>query len=79
VKSEEQVVHEDVTFLIVGDHVHSGELCHPVGKSKDTVTQHEFSFSDEKMYLVSLINCPHLIGQCYVGCKDLQLVSNKRK
>ena len=78
-KSEEQVIHEDVTFLIVGDHFHAGELCNPVGKSENTLTEYEYSFSKEKMYLVHLINCPHLINQCYVGRNKLQLVCAKAR
>jgi len=72
--NENTFTHYDVTMLIKEPHPHAGELCHPVGKSEDSVTEHKF-FGGEIYYEMVLENCPHLIERCFVQKDLLQLVS----
>jgi len=66
-------IHDDMTFLIVGDHPHTGELCHLVGETASTVSQLD------DMYLVRLVNCKHLTEGCYVRKKNLKLITENLK
>ena len=72
----DEYVHEDITMLIIGDHFHVGELCHPIGTTSETITP--WKLFGGTSYKVKLINCPHLIGECFVGKDNLQLVSGDR-
>lgn len=63
------MIHKDKTFLIIGSHPHKGELCHLMGDTENTVT-----FIDGIGVLVTLVNCPHLMDECYVPRDNLRLV-----
>ena len=63
-----EYIHEDITLRIVGDHPHAGELCHPIGKGPETITEMPYG------YHVKLVNCPHKTEESYVLRKNLQMV-----
>lgn len=62
------IVHEQVTFEIVGDHPHAGDWCTLMGESKTTVT------IVDGQVLVYLMKCAHGVDRCYVPRKNLRLV-----
>jgi len=56
-----EIIHDGITFQILSEHPHQGELCHLVGETKNTITELEgIGFK------VKLLNCKHLIDFCYV-------------
>jgi len=66
-------IHEDILMIIIGDHAHTGELCHPIGASAETITP--YNLFDETTYKMQLKNCPHGIRQCFVAKTQLKLIS----
>jgi hypothetical protein len=67
-------VHEDITMLIIDDHPHAGELCHPVGNSPDGVNELTGFPFNEPTYEVVLEDCKHGTDSCFVSKSQLQLV-----
>jgi len=70
--SETEYVHADILFIIVGDHPHTGEHCHPVGHSPDTVS----TLND--LTLMRLTDCQHGGHGCYVAKDNLRLLRGRR-
>lgn len=69
---EPEYVHEDILFIIVGDHPHTGEHCHPVGYSPDTVS----TLGD--LTLMRLIDCAHGGRGCYVAHENLRILRKRQ-
>ena len=61
-------VHEDITLLIIKPHPHAGELCHPVGATKETITEQTWGV------LVELVDCPHGVDRCYALKENMQMI-----
>jgi hypothetical protein len=71
------MIHTEITMKIIGDHPHTGELCHPRGETKYSITQEVIL--GKEMYPVKLVDCPHGTDGCYVERKNLEMISAPKK
>jgi hypothetical protein len=71
---ENNYIHKDIIFEIIGDHPHTGEICHPIGADKDHIHQIAITPSSEPLFEMSLINCEHGLEGCYVPKHNLRLL-----
>ena len=69
-----EYVHEDILFVIVGDHPHTGEHCHPVGHSPETI-----STLMNDLTLMRLTDCEHGDTGCYVAHENLRILRKRTK
>jgi hypothetical protein len=61
-------VYENILFEVVGDHPHKGELCHPVGSSKKTITM------NLGMALVESVTKESGIDRFYADKRNLKII-----
>jgi hypothetical protein len=66
-----EYVHADILFQIVGDHPHTGEYCHPVGETPETVSELN------GLTLMRLVNCEHNVRGCYAARENLRLLHGR--
>ena len=71
--TDSEHVHSDILFVIIGDHPHTGEHCHPVGATAQTVS------TLDDLTLMRLTDCQHGGHGCYVAKENLRLLRGRKR